>query len=294
MTRVRPAAKSGTMIVPGKAFTAADVAHHYDELDPVYRRFWGDQLHHGYWRTGHESDREAVEALVELVAERLEPKPGMKICDIGCGYGASAEQIAARHDVAVTGFTLSEAQARVARLRKPAAGALSFVVGDWLANGLADGSFDGAYAIESSEHMVDKRRFFSEAWRVLRPGGRLIVCAWLAGESPSQWQVRHLLEPICREGRLPGMGSGSEYERMAAAAGFEMLQFEDISAKVRRTWTICARRAVAALTSDRAFRNFAFSRSTDNRDFLFSLPRLIVAMRLGAMRYGIFTWRKGL
>ncbi len=282
------------MIFPDKDFGAADVAHHYDELDSVYRRFWGDHLHHGYWRTGRESEREAVEALVDLVADRLAPEPGSKLCDIGCGYGASAERIAVTRQAEVTGVTLSEAQARVARLRRPAAGAVSFVVGDWLENRLPDAGFDGAYAIESSEHMADKARFFAEAWRVLRPGGRLVVCAWLAREQPSAWEVRYLLEPICREGRLPGMGSRSDYQAMASAAAFEAAGFQDISARVRRTWTICARRAARALVTDRDFRRFAFSRSTDNRDFLFSLPRLIVALRTGAMRYGIFTWQKPL
>src|SRR3978361_1598672 len=59
-------------------------------------------------------------------------------------------------------------------------GALTFHRRDWLDNGLPDAAFDRAYAIESSEHMVDKARFFSEAWRVLKPGGRLVVCAWLS------------------------------------------------------------------------------------------------------------------
>ena len=93
---------------------------------------------------------------------------------------------------------------------------------DWLDNGLPDAAFDRAYAIESSEHMVDKARFFAEAQRVLKPGGRFVVCAWLEGEDATPWQVRHLLEPICREGRLPSMGSRADYEALAAAAGFRL------------------------------------------------------------------------
>lgn len=277
------------MIVPNVPQTAADVGGHYDELDETYRSIWGEHVHHGYWQSGRETPEQATAALVEQVAARLGLAPGQHLVDIGCGYGATAAQLAADHGVKVTGFTLSEAQWRVAAARP---GDLAFQRRDWLDNGLADAVFDGAYAIESSEHMVDKARFFAEAWRVLRPGGRLVVCAWLAETGAGAFAVRHLLEPICREGRLPGMGTREDYEALAAGAGFRALGYDDVSRKVRRTWTICARRAAGRLVADRAFRRFAFARTTKNRDFMLSVPRLILAYRTGAMRYGIFAWEK--
>ncbi len=280
------------MIHPAVTQTAAGVQDHYDELDPVYREIWGEHVHHGYWRTGRETPGEATEALVELVATKLGVAPGDRLCDIGCGYGASAEYLAERHGAVVTGFTLSEAQAAIARARSPAAGAIDFYQRDWLDNGLADGTFDGAYAIESSEHMVDKDLFFAEAARVLRPGGRLVVCAWLSRTDPKSWEVSALLEPICREGRLPSMGSREDYESMAARVGLDAISFEDLSSQVRRTWSICARRVGRKLVADRDFRRFAMSRSTRNRSFLFSLPRLMLALKTGAMRYGVFVWVK--
>ena len=172
----------------------------------------------------------------------------------------------------------------------PAAQGVTLICRDWLDNGLPDGRFDGAYAIESSEHMADKPRFFAEAWRVLRPGGRLIVCAWLASETAGEFAVRHVLEPICFEGQLPSLGSASDYRALGADAGFACERLEDLSRAVARTWTICAGRFALALVRDANARNMAVR--ARNRRFALSLPRLIVGYRTGVLRYGIFSFRK--
>jgi len=277
------------VIVPKLPQAAADVAEHYDQLDEAYRRIWGEHVHHGYWVTGRESAAEAADALTRLVGDRLGVARGQKLVDIGCGYGATAAAFA-RAGAEVTGFTLSKAQAAMARSR-PEPG-LRFEVCDWLSNGLPDSDFDGGYAIESSEHMEDEARFFAEAARVLKPGSPFVVCAWLEGDGATPWQVRHLLEPICREGRLPSMGSRADYEALAAAAGFRLVSYEDISRNVRRTWSICARRFAGKLVTDRDIRRLALSKAVRSRDFMLSLPRLILALRNGAMRYGVFVWEK--
>ncbi|MEA3549220.1 class I SAM-dependent methyltransferase [Pseudarthrobacter sp. C1] len=276
------------MIVPDISQNAVAVADHYDELDPIYRRVWGEHVHHGLWATGRETPGEAVEALVDTVGDRLGLIPGQACVDIGCGYGSTARRLALTRGVRVTGFTLSAEQDRYANAH-PEPG-VDIQVRDWLANGLADASVDAAWAIESSEHMVDKPRFFAEAHRVLSPGGRLVICAWLAGTDASGWKVRHLLEPICREGRLPSMGTREEYEAMATAAGFELIGFEDVSRRVARTWPICARRLMKALLTDRETRRLALG--ARNRNSFLGIPRLILAYRTGAMRYGIFTLAK--
>ncbi|MET4589760.1 class I SAM-dependent methyltransferase [Arthrobacter sp. 754] len=276
------------MIVPNISQNAVAVADHYDELDPIYRRVWGEHVHHGLWTTGRETPAEAVEALVDTVDDRLRLMPGEACVDIGCGYGSTARQLALTRGVSVTGFTLSAEQARYAAAH-PAPG-VDIHLRDWLVNGLPDASASAAWAIESSEHMVDKPRFFAEAHRVLAPGGRFVVCAWLAETDASGWKVRHLLEPICREGRLPSMGTREEYEAMARAAGFTVNGYEDVSHRVARTWTICARLLVKALLADRQTRRLALG--ARNRIFVLSIPRLILAYRTGAMRYGILTLSK--
>ena len=277
------------MIEPKTPQSGHDVAGHYNELDDIYREIWGEHVHHGLWRSGRESVEQATDALSDLVARQLAPSPGNSLADIGCGYGKTAARFADKLQVKVTGFTLSGEQAKVARARP---GALTFHVRDWLENSMPDASFDHAYAIESTEHIADKHKLFLEVARTLKPGGRFVVCAWLSEDHPSRWRVRHLLEPICREGRLPGMGTRHEYRQWAEAAGMSLVHYEDVSRQVRRTWSIVTRRVLAKLATTSRYRRYLTSRDKQHRQFALSLPRLILAYRTGAMRYGVFTFRR--
>jgi len=284
------------MIVPRIAQTVEAVAAHYNELDTFYRDVWGEHVHHGYWATGHEANDGAADALVDLLAERLGLVVGENVCDIGCGYGAAARRLAALHGVNITGVTVSAAQARVAadnlRADPPPRGKVSVALQDWLTNSFENSAFARAYAIESSEHMVDKQRFFDEASRVLRPDGTLGVFAWLACDAPRPWEIRHLLEPICREGRLPSMGDEGDYRHWAALAGLRTISVEDLSVQVRRTWSICAWRLVGRLLTRPQYLRFLMSRASSNRVFAVTVLRLLAAYRTGSMRYCLMVFRR--
>ena len=87
---------------------------------------------------------------------------------------------------------------------------------------------------------------------------------------------------------MPSLCSELEYRRLAEQAGFVTASFEDLSSRVARTWTLCLRRFSFAIIMDADLRRTV--RGARNRLFALSLPRLIIAYRTGAMRYGIFTF----
>lgn len=279
------------MISARSSIDRAAVASHYDELDHFYRDVWGDHVHHGLWLRGDESRERAVEQLAELVAENAQVGPGVRVCDIGCGYGATARLMAAR-GAEVTALTISPAQFAVAEERQAGNPNPKFLLGDWLENEFPANSFDAAIAIESSEHMPDLGRFFQQAHRVLRPDGRFVVCAWLAAEKPSRFAQEWLLEPICREGRMPQLGSARDYETLGERFGFHLLQAEDITKKVARTWPAIVRRLLAKLATKPRYLRFLLSRHAHNRVFGLTILRIWIAYRVGAMRYAVFTFVK--
>ena len=279
------------MIVPRQAVDAAQVAAHYDELDVFYREIWGEHVHHGLWRGGNETPEQATLALVQRVAELARIVSGDRVCDIGSGYGASARWLAEHREAQVMALTVTPAQHRFASMLNPHGENPVYLLRDWHENGLDAESFDAAIAIESMSHMADKKRALAEAARVLKPGGRLVKCLWLARENPGCLASR-LLEPICREGRLPGLPTEIEYRNLLADAGFEIQQFDDESRTVRRTWTICIARAMKAVCVDRRYRRFLFNAEMRNREFFLTMFRILAAYHLGAMRYGIVVAHK--
>ncbi len=279
------------MITSRRTIEPAAVATHYDELDHFYREVWGDHVHHGLWETGAETRAEAVEQLAALVAARAEVAAGTRVCDIGCGYGATARFLAAR-GARVTAMTISPAQHAVAKRELGGESNPEFLLGDWLENDLPAESFDAAIAIESSEHMQELARFFAQASRVLRRDGRLVICAWLSADDPGAAAQRWLLEPICREGRMPQMGTVQDYQSLGEGAGFRLARFEDVTGKVARTWPAIVRRLAAKMATRPRYVRFLFSPHAQNRVFALTILRIWLAYRTGAMRYGVFTFEK--
>ena len=278
------------MIIPKTTQNAESVAKHYDNLDRFYREIWGEHVHHGLWRSGRETPLQACEALSAAVAEKLALKPGNTVCDVGCGYGGTS-RILADMGAEVTGLTLSEAQIAYAARAHPRANP-RLMQQDWLKNDFPDASFDAVLSIESSEHMVDKPLFFAEVARTLKPGGRFANCVWLSSENPGPAAINHLLEPICREGRLPSMGSETEYRAMMADAGLRVTSFEDLTANVWRTWFLCLTRAAKGILTQKSYREFLLNPRNSDRSFAITLLRILWAYRSGAMRYGLFAAEK--
>jgi len=269
--------------------TNDDVASHYDDLDQFYREIWGEHVHHGVWRTGHESDLEAAENLVAMVAKLGRTGPETEVCDVGCGYGATAKILAQRHGANVTAMTISEVQIAYAKANNLVPGKTTYLLRDWYQNQLPDSRFDVVQSVESMEHMPDLPGFFREAWRVMKPGGRLVVCAWMSCENPGPLSRRFLLDPIVREAALAGVRPASEFQATTEAAGFTHFQMVDITQQVKNTWPLCAVRTLKGVLTKPHYRKFLFSSKNPNRIFALTLFRIWAAYELGVMRYGVYS-----
>ncbi|WP_242889575.1 SAM-dependent methyltransferase [Actinomadura litoris] len=220
--------------------SAADVGALYDQLTDLFTAVLGGSIHVGYWESDEdESTTEAASArLTELVADRLDLAPGLRVLDVGCGSGRPAAQIAAGRGVHVTGVTVSAHQLRLAQDRPErgeAPGQASFQLADAMDLPFATASFDGAYAIESMTHIRDKDAALGHIARVLRPGARLVI-ADLYLDGPVSGPDADALAQTYALFQVATLLTADGYREHLRRAGLEIVEFTDIRRNARRTY----------------------------------------------------------
>lgn len=262
------------------------VANHYDRLDRFYRRLWGDHLHHGLWADPSWSQAQAVRHLVHRVAREARCANGTRVCDIGSGYGAPARLFSEEYGTHVTAFTVSEAQHAYAVMQPVDGPRPDYRLQDVRKNDVPEASMDAVVAIESLSHIENAADVLCEAAHMLRPGGRLVICAWLAAEEPPGWARRWLLNPIREEGRLATLPTASMLRTWTRDAGFSIERFDDVSRQVRRTWRVVIRRILHAVVTDPDARRFLLDASEPDRIFARTVVRIWIAYRVEVLRYG--------
>ncbi len=219
----------------------------YDASSGLWEEIWGEHLHHGYYGINGRERKERRQAQIDLIEELLawgQVSQPEDILDVGCGIGGSSLYLADKYTAKATGITLSPVQADRAKVRAASQGLgdrTTFLVGDALAMPFADDSFDLVWSLESAEHFPDKQKFLQEAYRVLKPGGLLLLATWChrpitlaTGELTSQEQ-QHLAE-IYRVYCLPPVISIPEYKNLAQQANFQNIRTADWSSEVAPFW----------------------------------------------------------
>ena len=155
------------------------VRYHYDAGNDFFALFLDESMTYscGVWNRGAKTLEEAQEAKLELICQKLALEPGMRVLDVGCGWGSFALHAARTRDVKVLGITLSEPQVELAKKRARDAGLddrVEFRVADY--RELREPPFDAISSIGMVEHVGERQidTYAAALARLLRDGGRLL------------------------------------------------------------------------------------------------------------------------
>jgi cyclopropane-fatty-acyl-phospholipid synthase len=155
------------------------VTHHYNLSNDFFALFLDESMTYScaIWSRGATTLEEAQRTKLELVCTKLALQPGMRVLDVGCGWGSFALHAAREHGVHVTGITLSEPQAMLARQRAAEAGLAEQIdirVMDY--REIAGETFDAIASIGMVEHVgsVNIDAYMAKLASLLKPGGRVL------------------------------------------------------------------------------------------------------------------------
>ncbi len=218
----------------------------YDASSGLWEQIWGEHMHHGYYGADGTQKKDRRQAQIDLIEELLKwsgVQQAENILDVGCGIGGSSVYLAEKFHARATGITLSPMQVKRATERAHSFGLTartSFQVADAQAMPFADNSFDLVWSLESGEHMPDKTKFIQECYRVLKPGGTLIMVTWCHRpmDTPLTTDERKHLQEIYRVYCLPYVISLPEYEAIAHKLGLQYIRTADWSKAVAPFWDV--------------------------------------------------------
>jgi cyclopropane-fatty-acyl-phospholipid synthase len=228
-----------------KARDAAAIAHHYDVSNDFYRIVLGPTLTYScaVWESPEVGLDAAQTAKYELICRKLRLEPGMRLLDVGCGWGGMVLHAAREHGVRAVGVTVSQRQAELAEKRVVEAGLRDRVeirLQDY--RDVTDGPYDAISSIGMFEHvgLAHLETYFATLFRLLEPGGRLLNhgISRPAGSKRTRFHRRGFIDRyVFPDGELHEVGSVvSAIQRQ----GFEVRHLESLRehyALTLRAWT---------------------------------------------------------
>lgn len=263
------------------------IANFWDKTSLAWRAIWGPHLHHGYYEENRLfTPLQAQENLIEKILHVLAMKSGLKILDVGCGMGGSSIYLAKKYNAGVTGITLSKKQLSIAVQQSLEENVqnVSFEIDDALTlSKFADQSFDLVWSLESCEQFYDKDLFIKQAFRVLKPGGKLMLATWCSDRDEYQGKLALQYKKLCAAFDLPYMPTIDTYQRSLEMSNFEVNQVFDWSSNVKQSWEI-------GLSLLNAYSFIKLIRMTGWRA-LSAVKRIQLmrdAFQQGRVRYGVF------
>lgn len=242
---------------------AAAVAHHYDVSNEFYRLVLGPSLTYSCAVFEHEGAtlEEAQAAKYDLICRKLGLREGMRLLDVGCGWGGMVMHAATGYGVSAVGVTVSQRQAELAEKRIAEAGLADRVhirLQDY--RDVHDGPYDAISSIGMFEHVGEARLagYFRALHSLLRPGGRLLNhgISRPPGDKARFQRASFIDRYVFPDGELHEVG---RVVSVAQQSGFEVRHVESL----REHYTLTLGRWVANLERewDRAVAEVGLARA---------------------------------
>ena len=274
------------------AYTEPDVAEFFDQTLRHYLGFWDSSgvLHTGVFAGDADTDyRAAAERTSALLARHAGIDGTCYVLDVGCGCGNFVTYLAEQYGCRAEGVDLSEERVKFARQHLAASGEgyqdrVAFHHGSATRLPYPSGTFSHVVSQDALFLVPDKPRSHAEMLRVLQPGGVFACTDFLQPTAQiSELARRHVYDRV----RWGGGYSLAGYQNALTAAGFEVMNAEDLERHIRQTYQVLGHTALerAGTVADVAAREWMLA-------FAESCLQIQGALDRGEFGWGMIVARK--
>jgi len=240
MTKSQTAMTTDCKSSPTREEINKKIIEHYNYNDYFYEYLWANKsnlgFHYGFWEKDTKNRHEAIINENRRVCKALNLDKSDIVLDAGCGIGGTCIWIAENYGCKVTGITISENQAKRAEYhikRRKTGQLVNVEKRDFCETEYPDSSFSKVFGIESICYAFDLDVFAREAFRILKPGGRLAIADGYLYPRELQESEKELVKRFCVGWGLPGVLLVEDVKQRLFNAGFREITVEDVTEKTK-------------------------------------------------------------
>lgn len=213
-----------------------EISDYYDQTQVHYELFWdlekSKSLHYGMWDDKTNNFKEALLNTNRILAEKVGIKESDHVLDVGCGIGGSCLYLTQKYHCKTTGISLSQKQidqanqyAKSAHLNEKA----TFIKANHCNTAFLDATFDVVWGIESHLSEINKEDFFKEAYRLLKPGGKIIIADYLKTNGNTTPKEESLLKKWLNCWAISTIVSENKFSDQLTNVGFQCVEMENVN-----------------------------------------------------------------
>ncbi|MCK5076104.1 MAG: methyltransferase domain-containing protein [Calditrichia bacterium] len=210
-----------------------NIVKYYETCDGAYKKAWDLNnslaFHYGFWDKHIKNLPQALEYENEVLVQIAKINKNDNLLDAGCGVGGSSIYLAKNIECKVTGITLSKKQVNEARNnaeKHQVENLAKFEIMDFTKTAFKEKNFDVVWAIESVCYASSKEDFLKEAFRILKPGGRLIIADGFGLKKQYSTKEQKLLDKMNHGWQVDSLENIEDFKSHASKAGFKEIQYQ--------------------------------------------------------------------
>lgn len=223
-----------------KKNTNKDIADYYDQTLNHYQKWWHlDQslaVHYGFWDKDTKNFKDALENTNRFLLTMADIEINAKVLDAGCGVGGSCFYIARKNQSETLGISLSKRQIDYAKKKVDELklkDKVKFKIEDYTNTEFEPETFDLIWAIESITSAPDKAKFAQEAYRILKPGGKLIIADYFKTYNADE--MPEVMEKWINNWSMSPFLNVDEYVEIFEKHQLKLTKQEDVTGMIRKT-----------------------------------------------------------